>query len=102
MILYFDIVTYSAQIALIIPRKQDNDFMSAYHFYGNFGENFLTNGTGSFCFAPKTGKGLSLAIYKIPVKFSLSLQRKLGIGCPHKLSFLSKRGKGNTSQVPFF
>ena len=48
MILHFDIVTHSAQIALIIPRKQDKDFMSAYHFYGNFGENFQTNGTGIF------------------------------------------------------
>ena len=32
-------------------------------------------------------------IYKIPVKFSLSLQRKLGIGCPHKFSFCQSEEK---------
>jgi len=41
---------------------------SAYHWYGNFGEKFPWNGTGIF-FVPKTGTGLSRAIYKIPVNF---------------------------------
>ena len=56
---------------------------SAYHRYGNFGENFPSNGTGIFL-APKTGTGLSCTIYKIPVNFSLSLDLKPGTGNPNK------------------
>ena len=56
-----------------------------------------------FLFRTENRQGIeSVAIYKIPVKCSLSLQRKLGISCPHKLSFLSKRGKGNTSHASTF
>ena len=47
--------------------------VSAYHLYGNFGENFPSNVTGIF-FEPKTGTGLSCTIYKIPVHFLLSLE----------------------------
>ena len=50
-------------------------FKSAYHLQGNFGGKFPSNGTGIFL-APKTGTGLSCTIYKIPVKFSLSLEMK--------------------------
>ena len=46
--------------------------LHAYHFHGNFGGKFPSNSTGIFL-APKTGTGLSCTIYKIPVKFSLSL-----------------------------
>ena len=45
---------------------------SVYHLHENFGGKFPSNGTGIFL-APKTGTGLSCTIYKIPVKFSLSL-----------------------------
>ena len=48
---------------------------SAYHMYGNFGENFPPNGTSIF-WATKTGMGLSCTIYKIPVNFSLSLDNE--------------------------
>ena len=51
--------------------------MSAYHLHGNFGGNCPSNGTGIFL-APKTEKELSCTIYKIPVKFSLSLDMKPG------------------------
>ena len=37
-----------------------------------------------FLLAPKTGTGLSCTIYKIPVKFSLSLDMKPGTGHPNK------------------
>ena len=45
---------------------------SVYHLHENFGGKFPSNGTG-ISLAPKTGTGLSCTIYKIPVKFSLSL-----------------------------
>ena len=60
---------------------------SAYHLYGNFGEKFPSNGTSIslvFLLAPKTGTGLSCTIYKIPVKFSLSLDMKPGTSHPNK------------------
>ena len=48
----------------VLPFRHDNYFyfpydlmMSAYHLYGNFGENFPANGTGIFFLAPKTGTG---------------------------------------------
>ena len=56
---------------------------SAYHLYGNFGENFRQM-VLVFLLAPKTGTGLSCTIYKIPVKFSLSLDMKPGTGHPNK------------------
>ena len=44
--------------------------------------------------------GLSCIIYKIPVNFSLSLERKRGTGNPHKWhrKFRYKREKRNTSE----
>ena len=71
--------------------------LSAYHLYGNFGEKFSSNGTGIFL-APKTGTGMSCAIYKIPVNFSLSLDLKPGTGNANKWdrkfrSFSVKAGK---------
>ena len=51
--------------------------------YGNFGEKFPSNGT-VFFLAPKTGTGLSCAIYKRPVNFSPSLDMKPGTGNPNK------------------
>ena len=56
---------------------------SADHLHGNFGGKFPSNGTGIFL-APKTGTGLSCTIYKIPVKFSLSLDIKPGTSNPNK------------------
>ena len=56
---------------------------SAYHLHENFGGKFPSNGTGIFL-APKTGTGLSCTIYKIPVKFSLSLDMKPGSSDPIK------------------
>ena len=57
--------------------------LSAYHLYGNFGEEFPSNGT-VFFLALKTGTGLSCTIYEIPVNFSLSLDLKPGTGNPSK------------------
>ena len=51
--------------------------MSAYHLHENIGGKFRLNGTSIFL-APKTGTGLSCTIYKIPLKFSLSLDMKPG------------------------
>ena len=56
---------------------------SADHLHGNFGGKFPSNGTGIFL-APKTGTELSCTIYKIPVKFSLSLDIKPGTSNPNK------------------
>ena len=60
-------------------------------------------------FAFKTGMVLSCAIYKIPVNFSHSLERKRGTGNPHKWyrkfrPFWLKRDKGYMTRkvLPFF
>ena len=57
--------------------------MSAYNLHGNFTGKFPSNGTGIFL-APKTGTGLSCTIYKITVKFSLSLDMKPGTSYPNR------------------
>ena len=72
---------------------------NAYHLRGKFGEKFPSNGTGIFM-APKTGTGLSCTIYKIPVKFLLSVHLKPGTSNPHKWyrkfwSFRENREQGN-------
>ena len=48
--------------------------------------------------------GLSCIIFKIPVNFSLSLERKRGIGNPHKWhrKFRYKQEKRNTSEGTSF
>ena len=51
--------------------------MSAYDLHWYLGEKFPSNISDIFL-APKTGTGLSCTIYKIPVKFSLSLDMKSG------------------------
>ena len=56
---------------------------SAYHLHGNFGGKFPSNGTGVF-WAPKTSTGLSCTIYKITVKFLLSVDIKPGTSNPNK------------------
>ena len=78
---------------------------NAYHLRGNFGEKFPANGTGIFS-APKTGTGLSCTIYKIPVKFSLSVHLKPGTSDPHKWyrkfwSIRENREKGNVFSRKF-
>ena len=61
-----------------------------------------------FFLAPKIGTGLSCTIYKIPVKFSLSLDMKSGTSNLNKWyrkfrSFRLKREKGNSSKgITFF
>ena len=50
--------------------------LRAYHLHGNFGGKFPSNGTGIFLAPKAAGTGLSCTIYKIPVKFSLSLDIK--------------------------
>ena len=81
--------------------------MSAFHLHGYLGEKFPSNISGIFL-APKTGTGLSCTIYKIPVKFSLSLDMKSGTSNLNKwyrkISVVSvKTGKGNSSKgITFF
>ena len=82
--------------------------LSAYHLYGNFGENFFVKWYWYFVLAPKTGTGLTCSLYKIPVNFSLSLSMKPHTGNPNKWyrkfrSFRWEREKGNTSKcITFF
>ena len=92
----------------LIPRVQlrglrELNTVSAYHLHGNFGGKFPSNGTGIFFLAPKTGTGLSCTIYKIPVKFSLSLDMKPGIGNPNKwyrkLLFFRKMSTGMNRSI---
>ena len=67
--------------------------------YGNFGENLPSIGTGIFFLALKTGMGLSCTIYKIPVNFSLFLERKGGTtGNPIPV----KAGKGKSSELGYY
>ena len=73
---------------------------SAYHLYGNFGENCPTN-SSRILFATKTGMGFSCTIYKIPVN---PLSRKeawhwQSTKMVQKVSVISvTRGKGNISE----
>ena len=79
-------------------------FKSANHLHGYFGGKWYWY----FFLAPKTGTGLSCTIYKIPVKFSLSLDMKSGTSNLNKwyrkISVVSvKTGKGNSSEgITFF
>ena len=74
----------------VLPIRHDNyfyfpyDLMSAYHLYGNFGENFPSNGTGIFFGAQNRDGIQSCTIYKRPVNFSLSLDMRPGTGNPNK------------------
>ena len=74
---------------------------SAYHLYGNFGENFPSNGTGIFL-VPKTGTGLSCIVYKMPVNFSLSLDTKHGTGTENFGRFRKNENKVITRKVLIF
>ena len=65
-----------------IFRKESNT-LSAYHFARKFRWKILSNGAGIFWGAPKTGTRLSCTIYKIPVKFSLSLEMKPDTSSPN-------------------
>ena len=69
--------------------------------YGNFGENFPSNGTGIFL-VPKTGTGLSCIIYKMPVNFSLSLDMKPSTGTDNFGRFLNNENKVITRKVLLF
>ena len=73
---------------------------SAYHLYGNFGENCPTN-SSRILLATKTGMGFSYTIYKIPEN---PLSRKeawhwQSTKMVQKISVISvKREKGNISE----
>ena len=59
----------------VLPIRHDNyfyfpyDLMSAYHLYGNFGENFPSNGTGIFFWRPKQGRDSELYYLQNTSKF---------------------------------
>ena len=77
--------------------------MSAYYFYGNFGENFLTNSTGIFVSHRKQARGLAIYLHlQNTGKIFAFSPKEAWNWLSTQIFVLSKRGKGNTSEVPFF
>ena len=92
---------------LNIEARPGDDLKERLLFVRKFRWKFSSNASGIFV-GTETGTELSFTIYKIPVNFSLSLDKKPGTSNPNKWYrkfrlFREKRKKGNTSKgITFF